>query len=84
MIKDRNDEIFHPCDNSTAALLVYNLLCKDSFNRVQSWVKELRKMANKNIVLVIAGNKSDMDKMQHLNVGDAERSVSCSLHLIPF
>jgi GTPase SAR1 family protein len=63
---------------------VYNLLCKDSFNRVQSWVKELRKMANKNIVLVIAGNKSDRDKMQHLNVGDAERSVSCFLHLIPF
>ncbi|KAH9549132.1 hypothetical protein CY35_10G004100 [Sphagnum magellanicum] len=55
------------------ALLVYNLLCKDSFNRVQSWVKELKKMANKNIVLVIAGNKSDMDKMQHVNVGDAER-----------
>ncbi|CAM6040699.1 unnamed protein product [Sphagnum compactum] len=59
--------------DADAALLVYNLLCKDSFNRVQSWVKELRKMANKNIVLVIAGNKSDMDKMQHLNVGDAER-----------
>ncbi|KAH8948944.1 hypothetical protein BDL97_10G004400 [Sphagnum fallax] len=59
--------------DADAALLVYNLLWKDSFNRVQSWVKELRKMANKNIVLVIAGNKSDMDKMQHLNVGDAER-----------
>ncbi|CAK9193605.1 unnamed protein product [Sphagnum jensenii] len=59
--------------DADAALLVYNLLCKDSFNRVQSWVKELRKMANKNIVLVIAGNKSDMDKMQHLNVEDAER-----------
>ncbi|CAM6018592.1 unnamed protein product [Sphagnum balticum] len=59
--------------DADAALLVYNLLCKDSFNRVQSWVKELRKMANKNIVLVIAGNKSDMDKMQHVNVGDAER-----------
>ncbi|KAH9549130.1 hypothetical protein CY35_10G004100 [Sphagnum magellanicum] len=59
--------------DADAALLVYNLLCKDSFNRVQSWVKELKKMANKNIVLVIAGNKSDMDKMQHVNVGDAER-----------
>jgi Ras-related protein Rab-21 len=52
---------------------VYDLLCKDSFDRVQSWVKELRKMAPNNIVLAIAGNKSDMDKMQHVNVGDTER-----------
>jgi hypothetical protein len=52
VIKDRNDEIFHPCDNSTAALLVYNLLWKDSFNRVQSWVKELRKMAPKSIIVL--------------------------------
>jgi Ras-related protein Rab-21 len=36
-------------------------------------VKELRKMAPNNIVLAIAGNKSDMDKMQHVNVGDTER-----------
>ncbi len=63
--------------HSTAALLVYDLLCKDSFDRVQSWVKELRKMAPNNIVLAIAGNKSDMDKMQHVNVGDTERFVPC-------
>jgi GTPase SAR1 family protein len=56
---------------------VYDLLCKDSFDRVQSWVKELRKMAPNNIVLAIAGNKSDMDKMQHVNVGDTERFVPC-------
>ncbi|KAH9540197.1 hypothetical protein CY35_15G098700 [Sphagnum magellanicum] len=59
--------------DADAALLVYDLLCKDSFDRVQSWVKELRKMAPNNIVLAIAGNKSDMDKMQHVNVGDTER-----------
>ena len=56
-----------------AALLVYDLLDKDSFDRVQSWVKELRNMASKNIVLSIAGNKSDMDKLRQVNLQDTER-----------
>lgn len=46
---------------------------KDSFARVKSWVKELRKMANKNIVLTIAGNKSDMDRQRTVDLQDSER-----------
>ena len=40
-----------------AALLVYDITDMDSFTRVKNWVKELRKMAGKDIVLVLAGNK---------------------------
>lgn len=58
--------------DADAALLVYDLLDKDSFDRVQSWVRELKKMASKNIVLSIAGNKSDMAKSLHGNMQDAE------------
>jgi GTPase SAR1 family protein len=61
-----------------AALLVYDLLDKDSFDRVQSWVKELRKMASKNIVLAIAGNKSDMDKLRQVDLKESERLVLIS------
>lgn len=46
---------------------------KDSFSRVKSWVKELRKMANKNIVMAIAGNKSDMDRLRKVDLKDSER-----------
>jgi len=59
--------------DADAALLVYDLLDKDSFDRVQSWVKELRKMASKNIVLAIAGNKSDMDKLRQVDLKESER-----------
>ena len=58
--------------DADAALLVYDLLDKDSFDRVQSWVRELKKMANKNIVLAIAGNKSDMDKLRQVNMLESE------------
>lgn len=65
-----------------AALLVYDLLDKDSFDRVQSWVKELRNMASKNIVLSLAGNKSDMDKLRQVNLQDTERFAPYFLMLI--
>nr|PNR62215.1 hypothetical protein PHYPA_000639 [Physcomitrium patens] len=57
--------------DADAALLVYDLLDKDSFDRVQSWVRELKKMASKKIVLAIAGNKSDMDKLRQVNMEDS-------------
>ena len=39
------------------AILVYDITDEDSFHKVQSWVKELKKMLGADICLVIAGNK---------------------------
>jgi hypothetical protein len=38
---------------------VFDITDTDSFNRVKKWVRELKKMAGKDIVLVVAGNKVD-------------------------
>ncbi|KAL3701955.1 hypothetical protein R1sor_019977 [Riccia sorocarpa] len=59
--------------DADAAVLVYDIMDKDSFSRVKGWVKELRKMANKNIVLTIAGNKSDMDRHRTVDLQDSLR-----------
>lgn len=59
--------------STAAALLVYDLMDKDSFDRVKSWVKELRKMAQKNIVMTIVANKSDMDKQRKVDLQESER-----------
>jgi len=48
--------------DADAALLVYDITDPDSFTKVQTWVKELRKMVGNEIVLSIAGNKSDLDR----------------------
>ena len=51
-----------------AALLVYDITDRDSFNRVKNWVKELRKFVqNDNLVLVIAANKQDLARNQQIS-----------------
>lgn len=48
--------------HSQGAILVYDVTDMDSFDRVQSWVRELRKELGDDVVLVIAGNKIDLEK----------------------
>jgi GTPase SAR1 family protein len=42
------------------ALIVYDITDLDSFDRVQQWVKELKRELGPDIPIVIAGNKCDM------------------------
>lgn len=58
--------------DANGALLVYDITDKDSFLRVKHWVKELRRMLGKEIVLSIAGNKCDMDKSRVVSIAEAE------------
>jgi len=43
-----------------AAIVVYDITNLDSFERAKSWVKELQRQGNANIVIAIAGNKVDL------------------------
>lgn len=58
--------------DSNGAILVYDITNEKSFQKVQNWVKELRKMLGDDICLVIAGNKIDLDKERHVAVSEAE------------
>lgn len=60
---------------SNGAILVYDITDEDSFQKVKNWVKELRKMLGAEICLVIAGNKTDLDKDRHVTVEEAETYV---------
>lgn len=51
---------------------MYDITDRNSFVRVQNWVKELRKMLGKDIVLAIAGNKIDLEKSRSVSVEEAE------------
>ena len=58
--------------DSQGAVLVYDITDRNSFTRVQNWVKELRKMLGKDIVLAIAGNKIDLEKSRSVSIEEAE------------
>lgn len=62
--------------DADGALLVYDVSDRDSFAKVQMWVKELRKMLGTQVTLAIAGNKIDLQRNVPLEEAEAyARSV---------
>lgn len=43
------------------ALLVYDISNKNSYDNIEKWLRELREHADPNIVLMLVGNKCDLD-----------------------
>jgi len=46
--------------NAQAAVVVYDITKGPSLEKAKSWVKELQRQANKNIVIALVGNKLDL------------------------
>ena len=61
--------------NAIAAIVVFDVTSRDSFEKCQKWVKELNEKAQANIVITIAGNKIDLDDRQ-VSKEDAEQFTS--------
>lgn len=59
--------------DANGALLVYDITDRDSFIKVQTWVKELRKMLGQDVVLAIAGNKCDLERSRVVSIEEAEQ-----------
>jgi Ras-related protein Rab-5C len=62
--------------NAQAAVVVYDVTKAASLEKAKSWVKELQRQANPNIVIALAGNKIDLVSGQ-TNPG-ASRTTSSS------
>jgi len=45
---------------AAAAIVVFDITNRDSFQRAKQWVKELQRQGNPNIVIALAGNKVDL------------------------
>jgi len=59
--------------DANGALLVYDITDRDSFLKVQTWVKELRKMLGKEVTLAIAGNKCDLERSRVVSIEEADQ-----------
>eukprot|EP00164_Ancoracysta_twista_P002042 GFYU01002690.1.p1 GENE.GFYU01002690.1~~GFYU01002690.1.p1 ORF type:complete len:204 (-),score=42.57 GFYU01002690.1:416-1027(-) len=49
---------------AAAAIVVYDISRAASFKTLQNWVKELKQMGPSNILIAIAGNKSDLEERE--------------------
>lgn len=55
-----------------AAIIVYDITSADSFDRAKTWVKELQKQGNPNIVIALAGNKVDLSQYRKVSTEEAQ------------
>ncbi|KAI6222519.1 Ras-related protein Rab-21 [Aphelenchoides besseyi] len=58
---------------SNGALLIYDITDPHSFQRVQKWVTELRRILGDSCSLFIVGNKLDMERKRNVQKEEAER-----------
>ncbi|KAK9059578.1 hypothetical protein SSX86_020282 [Deinandra increscens subsp. villosa] len=55
---------------AVGALLVYDITKRPTFDNVQRWLRELRANADSNIVVLMAGNKSDLNHLRAVDEQD--------------
>tara|TARA_B110000090_G_C13158626_1_gene360624 strand:- start:180 stop:689 length:510 start_codon:yes stop_codon:yes gene_type:complete len=57
---------------AAAAVVVYDITKRDSFNGAKSWVKELQKSRDMSVVIALAGNKCDMESKRRVEAEEAQ------------
>lgn len=58
---------------AAAAIVVFDITKKDSFNGAKSWVKELQRRGDPNVVIALAGNKADMEAKRKVQTEEAQQ-----------
>ncbi|KAJ7964588.1 Ras-related protein like [Quillaja saponaria] len=57
---------------AVGALLVYDITKRQTFDNVLRWLRELRDHADSNIVIMMAGNKADLNHLRSVSAEDAQ------------
>lgn len=57
--------------NAGAAIIVYDVTSHSTFQSVKSWIRELQLHGSSNVVMAIAGNKSDLEGRREVTFRDA-------------
>jgi small GTP-binding protein len=55
-----------------AAIVVYDITNKETFQKAQTWIKELQRQASPNIVIALAGNKLDLASKRAVSYEEAK------------
>ncbi|XP_042652073.1 ras-related protein Rab-4A-like isoform X1 [Tyto alba] len=49
------------CRGAAGALLVYDITSRETYNALTNWLTDARMLASQNIVIILCGNKKDLD-----------------------
>lgn len=69
---------------AAAAIVVYDITDRDSFAGAKSWVKELQRRGDPNVIIALAGNKADLEQRRKISQEEAESYAEENgiLHLV--
>ncbi|KAM8949581.1 ras-related protein Rab-2A-like [Lycaon pictus] len=57
---------------AAGALLVYDITRRDTFNHFTTWLEDARQHSNSNMVIMIIGNKSDLESRREVKKEEGE------------
>jgi len=55
-----------------AAIIVFDITSVESYEKAKNWVKELQRQGNPNIVIALAGNKTDLSANRKVKTEEAQ------------
>jgi Ras-related protein Rab-4B len=58
---------------AAGALLVYDVARRDSFNALANWLADARALASPSIVVLLVGNKSDLEAQREVTFLEASK-----------
>ena len=56
--------------DAVGVILVYDITKHISFDSIREWIREIKEFANEDIVLLIVGNKSDLNHLREVKKED--------------
>jgi len=58
---------------TTGALLAYDITRKETFDHLTEWLEDCKKYSNQNIVIMLIGNKSDLEEKRQVSRAEGEK-----------
>ena len=61
------------CRNANCAVVVYDITQSTSLEKAKSWIRELQRQADPNIVIALCGNKLDLAARRQVSQEEAKK-----------
>ena len=58
--------------DSYGAFIIYDITNRESFKRIENWIKDINESASKDIIIGIVGNKNDIKKNRQIEYEEGE------------
>ncbi len=65
---------------AVAAMIIYDITKRSTYESVPRWLKELRDRASSNIVIMLVGNKADLKELRAVSEDEARAYASACLY----